>query len=78
MFCVEDLPSLLKVEIGTSVGLVTSGLSAVRSRQGNFSIFVWDPGVRAVILPASSVVPMLQELSNFRWRAAEEALCIQQ
>jgi hypothetical protein len=77
-FCVEDLPSLRKVGIGTSVGLVTSGLSAVRSRQGNFSIFVWDPGDCAVILPASSVVPVLQELSNFRWRAAEETLCIQQ
>jgi hypothetical protein len=58
-FCAEDLPS-------AGVGLVTSGLSAVRSSQGNFSVFVWDPGDRVVILPASGVVPVLQEPSNFR------------
>jgi hypothetical protein len=67
--------SIFQLE-GIVLGLIASavrfsGLGAVSSGQGNFSIFVWDPGNRAVMLLASGVVLVLQELSHFRWRAAE-------
>jgi|UPI0001CABD22 hypothetical protein len=61
---------------GIVLGLIASAvrfsdLGAVSSGQGNFSVFVWDPGDRAVMLLASGVVLVLQELPHFRWRAAE-------
>ncbi|XP_008663580.3 uncharacterized protein [Zea mays] len=74
-FCVEDLPSLLKAGIGACVGLVTSGLSVVSSGQGNFSVFVWDPGDSGLVTSSLSAVSSDQgKFSVFVWDPGDRGL----
>ena len=74
-FCVEDLPSLLKAGIGAGVGLVTSGLSVVSSGQGNFSVFVWDPGDSGLVTSSLSAVSSDQgNFSVFVWDPGDRGL----
>jgi hypothetical protein len=74
-FCVEDLPSILKAGIGAGVGLVTSGLSAVSSGQGIFSVFVWDPGDSGLVTSSLSAVSSDQDnFSVFVWDPGDRGL----
>ncbi|XP_035822142.1 uncharacterized protein [Zea mays] len=61
--------------IGLAAGLVPSGLSAVSSGQGNFSVFVWDPGDSGLVTSSLSAVSSDQgNFSVFVWDPGDRGL----